>query len=177
MGKDIKDYLIGRSVDIAEEWTEFVEIQFWECEREGCKLSPIEKLFLIEWFYRMETENAIYSPNTPRFYIFPQHNITTKGNKYRVDFLIYYGDKWNPEDKKVSLIVELDSYLWHGKTPEQFEKDIKRERDLIEAGYKVIRFSGREIVRDVESCVEKVIQYMKEIWFENNVKRRMDKDI
>ena len=36
---------------------------------------------------------------------------------------------------------------------------IKRERDLMNEGYKIMRFSGREIVRDVEKCVEEVIDY------------------
>jgi len=34
-----------------------------------------------------------------------------------------------------------------------------QERDLMNEGYKIMRFSGREIVRDVEKCVEEVIDY------------------
>jgi len=40
-----------------------------------------------------------------------------------------------------------------------YSNEKKRERDLMNEGYKIMRFSGREIVRDVEKCVEEVIDY------------------
>lgn len=164
MDKKIKKYLEEQSQKIAEEWR-------YACEDliENYKIeSPIEQLFFIEFQYQLEDLNKV-PDEFPKFYVMPQYEISTKeGEKYRVDFLIYCteNDMWMTEEKTYPqyqkekvLLVELDSFLWHGQTPEQFEKEKKRERDLMNEGYKIMRFSGREIIRDVEKCVEEVIDY------------------
>ncbi|OAN61062.1 hypothetical protein A8B79_06205 [Balneola sp. EhC07] len=68
-----------------------------------------------------------------------------KHGRYRVDFIL----------KDARLIIELDGHKYHS-TPEQLEKDAIRQRYLTRAGYTVIRFTGREIVRNVDSCVNDV---------------------
>ena len=68
-----------------------------------------------------------------------------KHSRYRVDFLL----------KDARLIVELDGHEYHS-TKEQLEKDAVRQRYMSRAGYSVIKFTGREVVRDVESCVAEV---------------------
>ena len=160
MNKKIEEYLEKRSQKIAEEWRYTCEdiIESYEIK------SPIEQLFFIEFQYINNVPD-----NFPKFYIMPQYEISTKeGRKYRIDFLIYHTDDnlWMTKEetypqyqKDKVLLIELDSFLWHGQTPEQFEQEKKRERDLMNEGYKIMRFSGREIVRDVEKCVEEVIDY------------------
>ena len=156
MQKNVEKYLEKRAKDLAEEWKDNIE------ERFGKKLTPIEMLFFIEWAYRMDEENNV-PPAWERFYIYPQYDITLKNSKrYRVDFFIKYTKDWKKFNKKESVIVELDSYLWHGSTPEQFTKEKKRERDLVSEGYEIIRFSGREVYRNPEKCVNEVMNYMEE---------------
>jgi hypothetical protein len=164
MEKRVKKYLEEKSQEIADEFQEYCENVFIDLKIE----SPIEQIFFIELQYQLEGLNADPT-ETSKLYVMPQYEISTKeGEKYRVDFLIYYTeDVWwmvNEETypqyhKDKVLLVELDSFLWHGQTPEQFEKEKKRERDLMNEGYKIMRFSGREIIRDVEKCVEEVINY------------------
>ncbi|RMP81472.1 endonuclease domain-containing protein [Pseudomonas syringae] len=72
---------------------------------------------------------------------------TEKHHRYRVDFIL----------KDARLIVELDGHAYHS-TKEQLEKDAIRQRYLTRAGYSVIRFTGREINRDVRQCVADVRQ-------------------
>lgn len=164
INKKIKEHLTKRSQEIAEDWN-------IRCEENICAYkieSPIEQLFYIEFLYQLEDLNKV-PDEFPKFYVMPQYEILTKeGEKYRIDFLIYHtnNDMWMTKEetypqyqKEKVLLVELDSFLWHGQTPEQFEKEKKRERDLMNEGYKIMRFSGREIVRDVEKCVEEVINY------------------
>jgi very-short-patch-repair endonuclease len=74
-----------------------------------------------------------------------------KHSRYRVDFIL----------KDARLIVELDGHSSHS-TPEQLEKDAIRQRYLTRAGYTVIRFTGREINRDVVACVKEVRSIYKE---------------
>lgn len=74
-----------------------------------------------------------------------------KHHRYRVDFFL----------KDARLIIELDGHAYHS-TKEQLERDAIRQRYLTRAGYTVIRFTGREIVRDVQSCVTEVRQMYQE---------------
>src|SRR5471032_3517218 len=65
-----------------------------------------------------------------------------KHHRYRVDFFL----------KDARLIIELDGHTFHS-SKEQLEKDASRQRYLTRAGYTVIRFTGREIFKDVQGCV------------------------
>jgi hypothetical protein len=167
MDKIVKQYLDRKSQEVAKEFQDDVKYAIREYKIE----SPVEQIFYLE-LQRQAVERNKYS--IFKFYIEPQFKITTeKGNRYRVDFLIYYTPDiaWvagyddetyysHPKNnKKYALIVEIDSYLWHGTSPEQFEKEKKRERDLINEGWEIIRFSGREIMREPEKCAEEVFKY------------------
>ncbi|URL13302.1 DUF559 domain-containing protein [Pantoea ananatis] len=66
-------------------------------------------------------------------------------SRYRVDFIL----------RDVRLIIELDGHAYHS-TPTQLDYDSQRQRYLTRAGYSVIRFTGRQIVKDVNACVEEV---------------------
>ena len=152
----IEKLLEKRSQNIGEEWKEMTGDKMALCE------SPIEKLFFIEWEYQIKAE-----PYEEYYWIMPQYKI----NNYRVDFLIYYHyfSKWIKEskypehNKNKSLIVELDSFLWHGSKPEQFAKEKERERELKKENWNMMRFSGREIYRNAEKCVEEVFEYFSKI--------------
>ncbi|HCT7102235.1 endonuclease domain-containing protein [Pseudomonas aeruginosa] len=74
-----------------------------------------------------------------------------KHHRYRVDFIL----------KDARLIIELDGHASHS-TREQLEKDAVRQRYLSRAGYTVIRFTGREIISDVQGCVSEVRQMYEE---------------
>ena len=147
MEEKIEKWLEKRSQDFLEEWKQMIKDNLILCK------SPLEKLFLIEWRYR----KAFYC-DYENFFMKPQYKI----NNYIVDFIIYFR-KDGYRYKEKSLIVELDSYLWHGADPEQFAKEKKRERELQKKGYNLMRFSGREIYRDVEKCVEEVLVFLSNI--------------
>lgn len=74
-----------------------------------------------------------------------------KHSRYRVDFIL----------RDARLIIELDGHEYHS-TPEQLENDAIRQRYLTRAGFSVIRFTGREIKRNVMDCVENVRAIYKE---------------
>lgn len=149
MDNKIEQWLEKRGQDIKNEWIDVVTNDISLCE------SPIEKLFLIEWHY--QNDNFYFGGDLIDYTITPQYKI----DNYRVDFMICFNDKSvNPYDNKDNcLIVELDSYLWHGSDPEQFTKEKARERDITKEGYKLMRFSGREVYRDVERCVRESMGY------------------
>lgn len=171
MEDKVERLLEERSQNIKEEWKENIRVEI-----EASNLSPIESLFYITWKFRKISEYdelpLSYHENWKYTLLYPQKDILIKDKKYyRVDFLILMKDlrNWDePEIKENMLIVELDSFLWHGSNPEQFTREKERERELRKEGYNVIRFSGREIWRDVEKCVDETIQYINNAWGKNN---------
>lgn len=143
----VEEWLEKRGKDIKEEWKDFTLNYISNVK------SPIERLFWMEWRYK----TTFYS-DYENFYIESQYGV----NNYTVDFMIYFR-KDGYKYKEKSLIVELDSYLWHGADPEQFTKEKKRERELQKEGYNLMRFSGREIYRNVEKCVDEVLDFLSDI--------------
>lgn len=71
---------------------------------------------------------------------------------YRLDFAVIGGviDSWR-------VAVECDGHEWHDRTKEQAEHDRKRDRYLQREGWRVMRFTGREIVRNVGECVAELL--------------------
>lgn len=90
--------------------------------------SPIEKSFWDAAFHRIPG-------------LVCQHPL----NGFRLDFAI-------PEKK---IAIELDGHEFH-KTKEQRTHDAERERKIQSYGWRVIRFTGSEIHKDVSKCVNEV---------------------
>jgi|GEM_PF-1835053 len=76
---------------------------------------------------------------------------------FRVDFLI--------PDKKV--VVELYGYVYHGGKEKQTQ-DAQRERYLQKLGYQVVRYTGQDVHRDVNGCVNDLLAILATIP-DNNV--------
>ncbi len=72
---------------------------------------------------------------------------------YRGDFGIVNGS--------TQLFVEVDGYHFHDVTRDQLERDRKRDRYLMRAGWRVIRFTGREVHRDPSGCAEEVMATLR----------------
>ena len=64
--------------------------------------------------------------------------------RYRLDLAIEQG--------KHMLDVECDGYAFH----QDGKRDEIRDRNLVEAGWKVVRYSGRQIQRDPNRCAKEV---------------------
>lgn len=70
---------------------------------------------------------------------------------YRIDFTLTL-----PGAPK-AFAIELDGYAFHGSTPEQFERDAAKHRALVAAGWTLLRFAGREIIRDARGCAQRAM--------------------
>jgi len=71
-------------------------------------------------------------------------------HKYRVDFFI-------PSQK---VIVELYGYEYH-KTKQKITRDAERARYLQRLGFQVVGFTGPEVFRDVQKCINEVLSLPK----------------
>jgi very-short-patch-repair endonuclease len=78
---------------------------------------------------------------------FREYNIMRRGKvKYRLDFALFC--------KNGQLDIECDGRRWHS-TPRQRAKDLKRDKWLKQNGWTTLRFSEREVVTDIGTCVSK----------------------
>lgn len=55
------------------------------------------------------------------------------------------------------LVLEVDGFEFHDRTPEQAERDKRRDRELMLQGWRVARFSGREAIGRSNQCATEVI--------------------
>ncbi|MCI0472461.1 MAG: DUF559 domain-containing protein [Ignavibacteria bacterium] len=62
---------------------------------------------------------------------------------------------------ELKLIIELDGITHTGK--EKTEKDFKRQKELEEAGFKVIRFSDEDVLNNVYLVTERIKFIAREI--------------
>jgi len=70
-----------------------------------------------------------------------------KRHRYRLDFAII--------GEKSKIAVECDNEKWHGR-PSQKQKDRIRDRGLKRMGWAVLRFKGKEILKNVSGCVDQI---------------------
>lgn len=64
--------------------------------------------------------------------------------KYRVDFLIQSMDGPQPNQ----VVIELDGHAFHDKDKNQRAYEKARDRFLVAKGYRVLHFTGSEVVAD-----------------------------
>ena len=112
----------------------------------------------IDWagFPCVDLANAQHA-NVPelRFFITPQ----AKVKNYKVDFLVWFSIGRH----QGGISVECDGHDFHEKTKEQAARDKKRDRELLTAGFPVMRFSGSEIHKDVLACAQHVAEALPNI--------------
>lgn len=111
---------------------------------------PITNEILSSVDNNLHNKNICESPIEEQFWEIAQHEIPGlipqyHISRYRVDFAL--------PDKHV--IIELDGHEYH-KTKKQRTADARRERNLQELGWRVIRFTGTEVYQDAQDCVEQV---------------------
>ena len=118
------------------------------------KLTPIEYIMDTILLSVNGDLSETYSGSRCQPFIFyhSQENI----GKYRVDFLC------SMVGTKQEYIIECDGHDFHEKTKEQAKYDKQRERYLVSQGYKVLRFSGSEIISDFERIKEELYDFFDE---------------
>ncbi len=58
------------------------------------------------------------------------------------------------------LVVECDGHEFHERTREQATRDKNRDRELLNAGYPVMRFTGSEIVSSPLKCSNQIMEWL-----------------
>ena len=100
--------------------------------------SPLEQSFAEEW--GRQGLHLLYSLTS-------QHPI--KNGTYRLDFAY----------PPLQVGIELDGYTYHSDR-ETFTRDRQRQREIEAQGWRIIRFSGDEIRKDVVRCVQEAAHFL-----------------
>jgi very-short-patch-repair endonuclease len=116
--------------------------------------SPIEQLFWVAADAICGARRQAINP--PRLadgtladgiYINPQMQV----GRYRVDFSIV-SVGYGPREHLPPVVVELDGHDFHDKDKRQRSYEKKRDRDLQREGFKVLHFTGSDVVKDPFAC-------------------------
>jgi len=154
-----------RKEKLNEELLDFVDL-LKVCE------SPLEQMLLLEFAEVFDAKprgrvderhlrGLLIFPNVDRFSIAirQQRVISARRKSYRADFYITVED-WNwkegKHDQLVKMVVEVDGHDFHERTKEQAERDRSRDRHMTADGYLVLRFTGREVYRDVSEVASEI---------------------
>lgn len=79
--------------------------------------------------------------------------------KYRADFLIEQ-ERIGPDDILTPVIVELDGHAFHDKDKRQRSYEKARDREMQRAGYKVLHFTGSDVVADPLKVAYEVLEFL-----------------
>ena len=90
--------------------------------------------------------------------------------KYRIaifcDSEFFHGKDW----KSLRMVLEKgnNSELWINKIQKNIERDERINRELTDMGWRVLRFWGKEILKDTDGCVKVVEEAIIESIIEGN---------
>lgn len=87
----------------------------------------------------------------------PQLDVNADGTIYRIDLAV-----WARFGTAASAVaVELDGHEFHERTKEQAERDKRRDRDLQALGWRVARFTGSQVLRDVLGVADEIVTFAR----------------
>lgn len=149
---------------IAESMVDEFELVLMEFEREAAaeSESPIETMLLLAFkgigvfrhhgkpsmFYVTKGEEYEAERERGLIVVYPQF----KWSGYRIDFMVKCG--------ALEVFIECDGHAFHERTPDQAERDRKKDRAAQAAGIPILRFTGREIYRDPVDVAWQIIRFM-----------------
>lgn len=163
LAPNIIEFLNRAAIDYGKiKESEFSQNIFCELV-EGKITSPIEDLFFIACNVLCAAEYVEVNHGPERaedglwrhgigIFISPQFSV----GKYRVDFVISYNG--NNKTECTGIAVELDGHEFHDKDKTQRAYEKARDRFLVKSGYKVLHFTGSEVVADPYKVAFEVLQ-------------------
>jgi len=128
----------------------------------------IEQLFYVEFVYLQQSsyiDRAVVSQ--------PQYVVDTRTGKLRVDFRLSLRDPMMPLLRPILYFVELDSFRWHDRNPQEFAKGKRRMRVLQRRGGRAYPFAGSEVWHNALACVFEVVSAMEVDLYERRRQARV----
>ena len=79
--------------------------------------------------------------------------------KYKADLIVYA----MCGKASCGIVIECDGHDFHEKTKDQAARDKRRDREILTAGFPVMRFTGSEIYKSPVQCMEQVHAVVEEM--------------
>jgi very-short-patch-repair endonuclease len=93
--------------------------------------------------------------------------------RYRLDFAVV-ARVAGPDLLRIA--IECDGHAFHERTKQQAQADKSRDRKLTSAGFRIFRFTGSEIFRDVEKCAAEIEGFLFDFAYDQSVKNPSPKE-
>jgi hypothetical protein len=116
---------------------------------ESSGLRPTARRERVVWDLFTTTEDE-------RFVLAVQPTLILEDRRMRPDFALVTCPTF---DGGCKVSIELDGHDFHERTPEQAERDKSKDRLLQQHGWIALRFTGREVLRDPQKCVEEAMAH------------------
>ncbi|MGB9721629.1 MAG: endonuclease domain-containing protein [bacterium] len=114
--------------------------------------TTLKRLFLAEeindLYWTSELEDKMYKA-LKKVNIFPERQYLVRINRqfYFLDFCIFC--------RKANIDLECDGERYH-TLPEALSRDRERNNELTSFGWSVLRFSGKDIRKDIKKCLKTI---------------------
>lgn len=143
-----------------------VEFSGWAQCMIGYELkSPIEDLFFVAFCAQVQSDLYQLNPShisdlnggikePDGVFIKPQFQIGT----YFADFLVY--QKGLTEENCIPTVIELDGHAFHDRDKHQRAYEKARDRFFVKHGYRVLHFTGSEVVADPHKVAFEVLSVL-----------------
>lgn len=77
---------------------------------------------------------------------------------YKPDYLLDV--KAPGSDKIVRGALECDGHEYHNSDPDQVSRDRRRDREMLDKGVCVLRYTARDVIDDAKACARNAIQIL-----------------
>ncbi len=97
--------------------------------------------------------------------VFGKPDFTLKKYKIAIfcDSEFWHGKDWGQKKYEHKTNIEF----WHKKIERNIQRDKEVNKELLKNGWKVIRFWGKEIEKDLVNCVDKIEREINEVTGKN----------
>jgi hypothetical protein len=142
-----------------------MDSQVWSLLSDTNAESPIEAMFVCGWYLLHAIDRMCVRTFCEKADLTLKGQVPVKcgGRTFRLDLCVV------PRDPLIALAItkigaplrvaiELDGHEFHERTKEQVDLRNERDRMLQADGWKVVHFSGSEVIRDPSECADKVAQ-------------------
>jgi very-short-patch-repair endonuclease len=104
--------------------------------------SPLEEGF--HFYLKESIKNGSWNISIlPDFDIIHHYKI----DDYIIDFVI------QTKDKKLNIAIEIDGFTYHDRNEKQFTYERQRQNNLVNKGYKILRYTYTDILKNINKCI------------------------
>ena len=141
--------VIGLTMDVLTKDQRKRNMQAIRCKNTLIEVKLAKALFALGLRYRRNDKTV---PGKP--------DITFKRLKIAIfcDSEYFHGKDWDKEKHRIKTNTEF----WHNKIENNIQRDKQVNDDLLKNNWKVLRFWGREVQKELDFCIKEITRVIEE---------------